>query len=169
MKTHWCGRRLMVDGSLGQVAAGRGAGRLTQRRGTRTYLLDSSLTPDVPSAKRSSPADPQVGRILDRMDPALAPIARLVRHIVRREAPERRETVKWGMPGYAGRKNVCYIAAYSAHVNLGFYRGVELADPDHLLEGSGKSLRHVKIRSSQEASTPAIGRLLRAAVSKDRE
>src|SRR4029078_9428101 len=37
-----------------------------------------------------------------------------------------------------------YVNAFTAHVNVGFFRGAELADPGHLLEGTGKFMRHVK-------------------------
>ena len=39
-----------------------------------------------------------------------------------------------------------YVNAFTAHVNVGFFRGAELADPAGLLEGTGKYMRHVKVR-----------------------
>ena len=39
----------------------------------------------------------------------------------------------------------CHVAAYSGHVNLGFNRGTELADPGGILEGSGANIRHVRL------------------------
>ena len=45
-----------------------------------------------------------------------------------------------------------YILPHSSWVNLGFYRGTDLPDPDDLLEGSGKKLRHVKIRPVADAA-----------------
>jgi hypothetical protein len=41
----------------------------------------------------------------------------------------------------------CYIAAATNHVHLGFCRGASLPDPDRVLEGDGKTMRHVKFRS----------------------
>ena len=41
---------------------------------------------------------------------------------------------------------VCYIAPFNNHVNLGFFRGMDLPDPDGLLEGTGKMLRHARQR-----------------------
>ncbi len=38
-----------------------------------------------------------------------------------------------------------YVNAFKAHVNVGFFRGAEIADPDGLLEGTGKFMRHVKL------------------------
>jgi hypothetical protein len=44
-------------------------------------------------------------------------------------------------------EHYAYIGVQKSHVNLGFYYGAILPDPDGLLEGRGKKLRHLKIRS----------------------
>jgi Domain of unknown function (DU1801) len=49
------------------------------------------------------------------------------------------------------------------YVRFGFMYGSHLADPDQRLEGTGARLRHVKLRTPQEASDPALQRLLDAA------
>ena len=43
-----------------------------------------------------------------------------------------------------------YVNAFTAHVNVGFFRGAELADPAQLLEGTGKKMRHVKVRARSD-------------------
>lgn len=45
-----------------------------------------------------------------------------------------------------------YVDAFTAHVNVGFFRGAELADPAGLLEGSGKRMRHVKLRPDRDVA-----------------
>lgn len=57
-----------------------------------------------------------------------------------------------------------FIALHAAHVNLGFYQGAQLTSPELSLEGTGKALRHVKVRSAEAASSPAIQRLIRQAM-----
>ena len=57
----------------------------------------------------------------------------------------------------------------SAWVNLGFYQGVDLADPEGLLEGTGAKMRHVKIRSLDAAQLPEVRALIMAAIAKRRE
>jgi hypothetical protein len=76
---------------------------------------------------------------------------------------------KWGMPRYAGRDVVCVIGRFTRHVGVGFWRGSNLPDPYHILEGTGKKLRHVVIRSHEEARAPAFAQLVRGAVELDRE
>jgi hypothetical protein len=60
-------------------------------------------------------------------------------------------------------EHFCYIALHGDHVNLGFNQGAELPDPEGLLEGPGKMLRHTKIAQSKDLQDPALRRLLEAA------
>lgn len=57
----------------------------------------------------------------------------------------------------------CYILPHSKWVNLGFYKGADLPDPDKLLEGTGAKLRHIKIRSLEECGNPRLVELIRNA------
>jgi hypothetical protein len=67
---------------------------------------------------------------------------------------------------FTGRPSDCciYVAAYAKGVNLGFWDGVSLPDPERLLEGTGKRCRHVKIRALADLERPAVRALIQAAV-----
>ena len=56
-----------------------------------------------------------------------------------------------------------YVDAFTAHVNVGFYRGAELADPTGLLLGTGKLMRHVKLRPQSDVDDAALAELIRTA------
>jgi len=56
-----------------------------------------------------------------------------------------------------------YVNAFTAHVNVGFFRGAELADPDGLLEGTGKFMRHVKLRPKRDVDPRALIKLIATA------
>jgi hypothetical protein len=56
-----------------------------------------------------------------------------------------------------------YVNAFTAHVNVGFFRGAELPDPAGILEGTGRFMRHVKIRRDEPFNEPALLELIRAA------
>ena len=56
-----------------------------------------------------------------------------------------------------------YVNAFKAHVNVGFFRGAELPDPESLLEGTGKFMRHVKLTPQSDVNTTALTRLIRTA------
>jgi hypothetical protein len=58
-----------------------------------------------------------------------------------------------------------YVNAFKAHVNVGFFHGAELPDPAGLLEGSGKRMRHVKLKPGAAINSAALGRLIDEAYS----
>jgi hypothetical protein len=53
-----------------------------------------------------------------------------------------------------------YVDAFKAHVNVGFYRGAEIADPDGLLQGNGRLMRHVKLRPGSDVDAAALTKLI---------
>ena len=61
-----------------------------------------------------------------------------------------------------------YVMPQSSWVNLGFYHGAALPDPDGRLEGTGARLRHVKVRSVEGARGPALRALVEAALAERR-
>jgi len=62
-----------------------------------------------------------------------------------------------------------YVNAFTAHVNVGFFRGAEIADPESLLEGTGKLMRHVKLRPERDINATALTKLIEAAYSDMKE
>ena len=71
---------------------------------------------------------------------------------------------------HAGHPTTCvgdaafgYVNAFSFHVNIGFFHGASLDDPASLLEGTGKRMRHVKIRWAQHVDEAALSALIAAA------
>ena len=56
-----------------------------------------------------------------------------------------------------------YVNAFKAHVNVGFFRGAEIADPERLLEGTGKFMRHVKLRPESDVDATALTKLIEIA------
>jgi hypothetical protein len=66
-------------------------------------------------------------------------------------------------------EHYAYIGVQKSHVNLGFYHGAMLPDADGLLEGTGKKLRHLKIRSLDVAESRAVRALLKTAIAERRD
>ena len=81
--------------------------------------------------------------------------------------PKAHEIIYHDALGYgttdSGFDRILYVTVFEKHMNLGFFYGGFLDDPERLLVGSGKRMRHIKIRSLQESDTPAIKRLLEQA------
>ena len=108
--------------------------------------------------------------IRDRSD-GIKVIARAVRAKFRKIYPDVDETiwVKQKTSGYGiGPKKMSqhfgWIVISKKHVSMGFNFGSSLSDPDHLLEGTGKNMRHIKIRQLSDLNNKAIDEMVIAAV-----
>jgi hypothetical protein len=81
-----------------------------------------------------------------------------------------RELLHDGCPvACVGDAPFAYVNAFRAHASVGFYYGAMLADPASLLEGEGKRMRHVKLRSGKELDDAALGGLIVAAYADIRQ
>lgn len=56
-----------------------------------------------------------------------------------------------------------YVNVYRKHVNVGFYHGAELPDPQSLLEGAGKRMRHVTVKPGEDVDARALSALIESA------
>lgn len=56
-----------------------------------------------------------------------------------------------------------YVNVFTSHVNVGFFQGTELLDPNGMLVGTGKFMRHLKIRPGEEVDEAALTKLIEAA------
>ncbi len=75
-----------------------------------------------------------------------------------------RELLHDGHPtACVGDAAFAYVNAFTAHVNVGFFRGAEIADPEGLLEGTGKFMRHVKLRPESHVDSTALRKLIETA------
>ncbi len=75
-----------------------------------------------------------------------------------------RELLHDGCPtACVGDAAFAYVNAFGMHANVGFFHGAALDDPAGLLEGAGKSMRHVKLRWGQPVDEAALGALIAAA------
>src|SRR5215468_5769974 len=110
----------------------------------------------APSSKIiSMPAPPkELIRHLERFDPAIRELALDARELVLRVLAPSNESIldvyvlalNYGFSERM-KDQVVYIGVYTKHINLGFYWGARMDDPEAVLEGSGKQLRHIKIKS----------------------
>ena len=84
------------------------------------------------------------------LEPELRPVAIALRRLILDTWPDLTETIKWGNPVYEHGGKVCYLAATKAYVSLGFFNGAALTDAEGIaegiIEGTGKRMRHVKVR-----------------------
>jgi len=91
-----------------------------------------------------------------------------LRKIILSVDPTLNESLKWKQPVYSKEDDICYIFPAGNHVNLGFYKGTELNDPKKMLEGTGKTMRHIKIRDLADIEKEYFWKLVSDAISKDK-
>lgn len=113
--------------------------------------------------------DAKIAQILDGHTPEVIALVASLCDMVRNAAPELREEGKtgWGNITYKGKGVVCAVMPYKRYVSLHFYKGTSLSDPDGLLEGSGKALRHVKIYKPEDIHVEKLTKMIQEAVKLD--
>lgn len=95
---------------------------------------------------------------------ALGAIAQRWFGVMRDCGEDVRELLHDGHPtACVGEAAFGYVNAFTAHVNVGFFLGFELPDPSGLLEGTGKFMRHVKLRPGCEVDASALRKLIETA------
>jgi hypothetical protein len=108
--------------------------------------------------------DPAIDIWLDQHAPELGVIARTWFRRMRECGPDVRELMHDGYPtACIADAPFGYVGVFRAHVNVGFFYGAELPDALSLLEGSGKRMRHVKLRPGRTPDAAALAALVSAA------
>ena len=115
----------------------------------------------LPGARRR---DPAIDQWMDEQPDELADIARAWFDVVRGCGDDVRELIHDDQPtACVGDAAFAYVDAFSAHVNVGFFQGAELDDPAGMLEGTGKFMRHVKIKPGRPVNETALRALIERA------
>jgi len=108
--------------------------------------------------------DPAVDQWLREQPDELADIARAWFGVMRECGNDVRELLHDDQPtACVGEAAFAYVDAFSAHVNVGFFNGSVLPDPQGVLLGSGKFMRHVKIKPGRPVNETALRALIEAA------
>ncbi len=93
-----------------------------------------------------------------------AAVAKALRKLVKKTVPGIKESVNpWKIPTFESNGPMCFFMVGKNHVTFGFLRGTSLPDPARLLEGTGRKLRHVKLRTAEDLQKPALKKLVAAA------
>ena len=125
-------------------------------------LVGSSPTPgtifsrDLPRRKGTG-MDEGVRSYIERQKSPQKEILLKLREIIVKNLPGIHEQMKWGAPGYDGRY---YIVALKDHVNLGFSLKGLSPEEEKLFEGSGKTMKHIKVYSLDDIDEERITGLL---------
>ncbi len=103
---------------------------------------------------------------LAKVPKELIPAVDQIREIILKSSNELKEEIKWGSPTYYRNKHICSIHVHKEHINLQFFYGAKLKNAD-LLEGIGKTMRHIKIESKKDIVQSKIKKLMKEAIEFD--
>jgi len=110
--------------------------------------------------------DPSIDAWMKEHGGELGAIARQWFERMRRCGDEVRELLHDGCPvACLGDAPFGYVNVFTSHVNVGFFHGAVLPDPSRLLQGTGKFMRHVKLRPGTAIDAVSLSRLIEAAYS----
>jgi hypothetical protein len=84
------------------------------------------------------------------LEPWQMEIVARIRALLQQVEPPPTELIMWNQPVFDINGHCFYIKAFEDHVNLGFFRGAQLSDPQGLLHGTGKKMRHIPIRNASD-------------------
>jgi hypothetical protein len=108
--------------------------------------------------------DPAIDAWLEERGGELGAIARQWFELMRSCGDEVRELVHDGCPvACLGDAPFGYVNVFTSHVNVGFFHGAALPDPAHLLQGTGRRMRHVKLRPETAVDAAALSTLIELA------
>ena len=112
----------------------------------------------------STKRDPAIEAWMQDRSGELGAIAQRWFEVMRACGDDVRELLHDGHPtACVGDAAFGYVNAFTAHVNVGFFRGAEISDPKRLLQGTGKFMRHVKLRPDSGVDAAALTKLIEAA------
>jgi len=74
---------------------------------------------------------------------------------------------RWAFPGFVGNSTIVTVCGHENHVNLQFFYGAHLPNPDGLLEGTGNDLRHMKFHSMSDVGRDGVKEVILAAIAYD--
>ncbi|MBI2183351.1 MAG: DUF1801 domain-containing protein [Thaumarchaeota archaeon] len=103
-----------------------------------------------------------VDSLISKLDPKIRALTQGLQVLIKKALPDADEKVKWGYPFYAvNGRSVAALVTYKDHVNLAFTKGALLNSK--LLEGTGKGIRHIKVRTMTDIKEEELTRLLKEA------
>jgi hypothetical protein len=99
-----------------------------------------------------------------RSNPTLQPVIVALRARIKSLVPDATEFVNpWRLPTFETNEPFAYFMGGKKHVTLGFHYGTSVPDPHKLLEGTGKNLRHVKLRAAEDLNREGLDEIIVAA------
>ncbi len=144
-------------------------GSVLQRRATRGDYDDTPKVKDEPAPVLAPVNAINVDGYIGHFKGWQREVLTTLRAIIRAGAGEIDEAILWSQPVFSSNGPVCYIKAFSDHVNFGFWRGTDLDDPEGLLVGDLTMMRHITLRHVNDVKRDVFEAMVRQAVRLNRD
>jgi hypothetical protein len=110
---------------------------------------------------RKKASRPRTSAYVKRENPELRKVVKGLKSLVKQIVPGAEQTRNaWGVPTFVADQPFCFYMVGKNHVTFGFHQGTSLDDPDELLEGTGKNIRHVKLKNLPDLASQGLRRLV---------
>jgi hypothetical protein len=157
-------KKVSAAGAKKKVSAAAPKARTSKRAAKPGAGAAKKAARPMAAARRADFGTPIDG-FFAKQPPQLRPILEALRALVAEIAPGATASIKWGMPFYSiDGKPLCALAGFKSHVNLILAGPPDaFADPEGLLDGGGKTGRHLKVRSLDDLPRESVREWIRAA------
>lgn len=108
--------------------------------------------------------NPQVTEYIQNAEKHKATMEAL-RQLIHESVPQVTEEFKWGRPVFRASKDFAYLKSAKAYVTLGFFNFEKLDNRNNLLEGTGKEMRHIKLKTTADIDSALLKEWFKAASS----
>ena len=137
---------------------------MSHGRTSRNHKRVATVRTDLLRFNGAVERDPAIDAWMEKHAGPLGTIAHHWFEVMRKCGDEVRELFHDGCPVLClGDAPFVYVNVFTQHVNVGFFRGADLADPARLLQGNGKLMRHVKLSPETVTDAAALTNLIEAA------
>ena len=146
---------------------------MTTRKPTAKKTARKKTAPSKSAPKMAAKRDDfgaSTDRYFAQQPPEKRALLEELRALVLKGVPDAQSSLKWGVPFYQrDGKSICSLAAFKEHVGINFFAPPSvLVDPKKKLEGGGKTMRMLKVRSAEDIDSASIQRWLKATVAAAR-
>jgi len=104
---------------------------------------------------------PEVKAYIENSTESHQAILTELRKLIFSIAPKVEEQYKWSRPVYALEKDFCYLKTTKKQVTFGFFEFAKIKTNQHLIEGTGKSMRHVKLSKVEDIKAFQVSEMIK--------
>ena len=103
----------------------------------------------------------EVSSFIESANPKHQEILKELRKLILSVAPQSEEQYKWSRPVYGLEKDFCYLQSTKKHVAFGFFEFDKIKTNTHLIEGTGKSMRHIKLTDKKQIKEMELKKIIK--------